>query len=334
MVNDLLVLARALGASDLHLHAGYKARFRINGELVEQSEVPICNKKIIEWIRDVTDEKTQNEFKEKGEIDFAYELHKERYRVNAFKNQQGLSLAIRIISSQLPSCDELGLPKSAVKLTEVNKGLVLVTGPTGSGKSSTLAALIRQINLTRHVHIITLEDPVEYLHENEKALVSQREIGRDTKSFVSGLKAALREDPDVILLGELRDSTTIMAALTAAETGHLVFATLHTSDAVGTISRILDACSVNAGEVRAQLADSLAAVISQKLLPKKGGGRVAAFEILLNTDALRNLIREGRTHQLSSYLATGTKSGMITMQKFIEQLHNSGAIENSSLYLS
>lgn len=320
MIDNLLELARAVGASDLHFQANNKVKFRINGELVEQKEYIVCNKQIIEWLREAADEKLFKIFKEKGEIDFSYAIGKDRYRVNAFKNQAIVSLAIRIIANNLPSCEELGLPSSAIKLTNLQKGLVLVTGPTGSGKSSTLAALINKINQERSEHIITLEDPIEYLHENRQALVSQREVGRDTESFMSGLKAALREDPNIILLGELRDSATMMAALTAAETGHLVFATLHTSDAVSTISRILDACSANAGEVRSQLADCLSGVISQRLLPKKGGGRVAAFEILLATPALKNLIREGRTHQLSSYLETSTKSGMITMQQSIENL--------------
>lgn len=332
MINSLLELSRALGASDLHLQSDSCVRFRVNGELIEKSEYLICSKIIRVWLSAALQEDDMDLFEEKGEIDFAYAVGKDRYRVNAFKNQHGISLAIRVISSNLPTCDSLGIPSSVQKLADLKKGLVLVTGPTGSGKSSTLAALINRINEERRVHIITLEDPIEFMYDNKKALVSQREIGRDTKSFMSGLNSALREDPDVILLGELRDSITIMAALTAAETGHLVFATLHTGDAIGTISRILDACSANAGEVKSILANSLSGVISQKLLPRKGGGRVAAFEILLNTHALSNLIREGRMHQLSSYLETGTKAGMITMEKYIEQLHMSGTMEENSIY--
>lgn len=325
MIDDLLELARALGASDVHIQSGCKAKFRIDGELQDHSEFIICYKKIIEWLRDVLDEKMLTKFKDRGEIDFAYANNSDRYRVNAFKNHAGISIAVRVISHNLPNCEDCNLPNSVVNLARLESGLVLVTGPTGSGKSSTIAALINQINTTRKVHIVTLEDPIEFLHRNEKALLSQREIGRDTDCFMSGLKSALREDPDVILLGELRDTATIMAALTAAETGHLVFATLHTGDAVGTISRILDACD-DKSHVRAQLADSLAAIISQKLLKKKGGGRIAAFEVLLKTDALKNLIREGRNHQLVSYLETGSKAGMITMQKYIKFLQSEGLI--------
>ena len=327
MIDVLLELARAKGASDLHIQAGTKTRFRINGELLEQSEVPICNKKIIEWVRDATTETEQEILKAQGELDFAYAINKDRYRVNIFKEKHGYSIAVRIIASNLPSCESLNLPASVRKLAQLEKGLVLVTGPTGSGKSSTLAALINEINNTRRVHVLTLEDPIEYIHENNLALMNQREVGRDTESFLSGLKSALREDPDVILLGELRDAQTIMTALTGAETGHVVFATLHTSDTVGTISRILDACSDRAAEVRAQLADSLAAVVSQKLLKKKGGGRVAAFEVLLTSDALKNLIREGRNHQLTSYLETGSKAGMITMKASINKLMEEGLID-------
>lgn len=262
-----------------------------------------------------------------GEADCAWTCSSERYRVNVFRQRGKLAAALRLLPGVLPECEELGLPPALCQLTELTEGLVLLAGATGSGKSTSLAALMQKINRSRAVHIITLEDPIEYEYPPALALIHQREVGRDTRSFARGLRAALREDPDVLLVGELRDSESMGIALTAAETGHLVFATMHTQDVTSAINRILDALPDNPQQIRRQLAECLQAIAAQKLLLRAdGSGRVPAFELLLATDAVRHLIREGNTHQLASFMQTGAKSGMCTMQDSMQKLRRAGVI--------
>lgn len=251
-----------------------------------------------------------------------------RYRVNAFKQRGSVAIALRLVGTQVPSAEELGIPESVIELYRKKRGLVLVTGPTGSGKSTTLAAIIDKINNNREAHVITLEDPIEYLHQHKKSMVNQREIGLDSQSYANALRAALREDPDVILVGEMRDFETISVAITAAETGHLVLSTLHTIGAASTVDRVIDVFPPHQQQqVRVQLANVLEAVISQQLLPKTDeSGRVAAFEVLHANHAVRNLIREGKTHQLMSVMQTNRKLGMIAMDEAIIQLCREGKI--------
>ena len=273
-------------------------------------------------------EKQRIMLKDKGECDFAYALSSgHRFRINLYRSMEGLEAAVRIIPREVPSCKELGMPEVIQKLAELKSGLVLITGVTGSGKSTTLAAIVNEINRNRAVHVLTLEDPVEYMFVSDKSLIHQREIGRDTNSFVTGLRAALREDPDVVCVGELRDLETIAIAVTAAETGHLVFATLHTRGAAETVNRIIDVFpEQQQQQIRIQLAGSLQAVVSQQLLPNRQGGRTAAFEIMIVTPALRNLIREGKTQQMESYIQTGSQYGMQTMEAAVEKLKKTGKI--------
>lgn len=267
-------------------------------------------------------EKQRVALMDKGECDFAYELPSgHRFRINLYRSIEGLDAAIRIIPGEAPTCEGLRLPKTIRMLSELKGGLVLITGITGSGKSTTLAAIINEINRHRAVHILTLEDPVEYRFVSAKSLIHQREIGRDTESFVSGLRAALREDPDVVCIGELRDLESIAIAVTAAETGHLVFATLHTRSAAETVNRMVDVFPEGQQQqIRIQLAGSLQAVVSQQLLPNLMGGRTAAFEIMIVTSAIRNLIREGTTQQMGSYIQTGSQYGMQTMEAAVAKL--------------
>ena len=273
-------------------------------------------------------EKQRIALRDKGECDFAWALASgHRFRINLYQSMDGLAAAVRIIPKEVPTCAGLGLPDAVRKLAELRSGLVLLTGVTGSGKSTTLAAIINEINRNRAVHILTLEDPVEYRFVSARSLIHQREVGQDTDSFLSGLRAALREDPDVIAVGELRDLETIAIAVTAAETGHLVFATLHTRGTAETVNRIIDVFpEQQQPQIRIQLAGSLQAVISQQLLPDRQGGRTAAFEIMVVTPALRNLIREGRTQQIESYIQTGSRYGMQTMEAAVGKLLREGKI--------
>lgn len=262
-------------------------------------------------------------FMEKGEYDMSLSLKEAgRYRVNVFRQQGTAALAFRLVRSEIPSPEELGIPSSVIDLYNRKRGLILVTGPTGSGKSTTLASIIHKVNLCRDAHIITLEDPIEYVHTHKMSMVNQREIGSDTQSYANGLKAALREDPDVILVGEMRDYETISVAVTAAETGHLVLSTLHTIGAASTVDRIIDVFPPHQQQqIRVQLANVLEGIISQQLIPKADGrGRVGAFEVLHVNLAVRNLIREGKTHQLPSIMQTGRRQGMMTMDEAIIQL--------------
>ena len=327
MWDEWLRQARAAGASDLHLTAGGVPVVRILGRLRPLSDKPATDKELAavvaalpSWVRD--------ELARAGEVDCAWtDATGERYRLNIFRQGDNCAAAVRLLQGTVPDCDSLGLPPALRGQIERRQGLVLVTGPTGSGKTTTLAALVQEINRTQAVHIVTLEDPVEYRYEQGLALIHQREVGRDTKSFASGLRSALREDPDVILVGELRDAETIAIALTAAETGHLVLATMHTGDVIGSVNRILEALPQNQRQVRSQLAECLQTVVCQRLLPRADGrGRVAAFELLVATDALRHLIREGQTHQLASYIQMGARQGMTTMEESVRRLRQSGVI--------
>ncbi len=313
-INDLVVFARSKNCSDVHLTAGEPCMFRIHGTLVPV-KADFADGEVESEILSLCD-RAQKEKLERGEdLDFAYETSdKNRQRVNIFRQQGKLSAAIRLLNDTVPSLSDLKLPPILETLADQPRGLVLVTGPTGSGKSTTLAAMIDRINASRPVHIITIEDPIEYVYTPIKALVHQREVGRDVTSFASALRSALREDPDVILVGEMRDYETISAAVTAAETGHLVLSTLHTTGAAQTIDRIVDACPAETQrQMRTQLSTILRGVVTQALLPlASGGGRIAATEVLVGTDAVLNLIRENKTYQLPSCMQSGGAVGMHT----------------------
>jgi twitching motility protein PilT len=316
-------------ASDIHITVGIPPAFRIDGELVS-----FGNKKLYPEDTEYLVKQTMNElqfekFIEAGEYDFSFSIQGiSRFRVNAYKQRGSFGMALRIIPYDIPTMQFLGLPSVIEELTELNRGLILVTGPTGSGKSTTLATMIDKINSNRRCHIITLEDPIEYLHKHDKSIINQREIGTDTKSFANALRGALREDPDVILVGEMRDLDTISIAITAAETGHLVLSTLHTIGAPQTIDRIIDVFPpYQQQQVRIQLSSVIQAIITQQLLPKADGkGRIAAFEVMIATPAIRNLIRESKVHQIETAMLTGTKNKMQTMDNSLLQLYKTGKI--------
>ena len=316
-------------ASDIHITVGIPPAFRIDGELVS-----FGNKKLYPEDTEYLVKQTMNElqfekFIEVGEYDFSFSIQGiSRFRVNAYKQRGSFGMALRIIPYDIPTMQFLGLPSVIEELTELNRGLILVTGPTGSGKSTTLATMIDKINSNRRCHIITLEDPIEYLHKHDKSIINQREIGTDTKSFANALRGALREDPDVILVGEMRDLDTISIAITAAETGHLVLSTLHTIGAPQTIDRIIDVFPpYQQQQVRIQLSSVIQAIITQQLLPKADGkGRIAAFEVMIATPAIRNLIRESKVHQIETAMLTGTKNKMQTMDNSLLQLYKAGKI--------
>ena len=327
MIYQLLEQARRLQASDLHLAAGSVPKVRIYGVLHSMSEDELSVEALEGMAAEVLTSEDYVLLHKNGQVDFGVgKSSEQRFRINAFRQQGSIAMAIRIIQSKPPSCKELGLPESVVGFAELNQGLILVGGPTGSGKTTTMAALVNKINQEKPLHIITLEDPIEYIYSCGRSLVNQREVGRDTISFADGLRAALREDPDVILVGELRDAETMATALAAAETGHLVFATIHINDAVNCIDRILD--MLPAQQVKSQLADCLQGIVCQRLVPRcDKQGRVGAFEVLVATEALRSLIRDGKTHQIGSYLQTGSRYGMITMAAYMEQLRRKGIIQ-------
>lgn len=328
-IEEILNRAAQAGASDIHLTAGISPRMRVNGELVPLSDIRLEDADITQTAREMMKEEQRRLFEKCGELDMAFSLRgKERYRVNIFRQQETTAMALRPVAAQVPSPETLGIPSSIIDLYQRKRGLVLVTGPTGSGKSTTLAAMIDKVNSCRAAHVITLEDPIEYLHTHKMSIVHQREIGQDTRSYADALRAALREDPDVILVGEMRDYETISVAVTAAETGHLVLSTLHTIGAASTVDRVIDVFPPHQQQqIRVQLANVLEAVISQQLIPGADGrGRVAAFEVLHANPAIRNLIREGKTHQIPSMMQTGRKFGMITMDEAITQLAREGRI--------
>lgn len=331
-IDEMLISAVERGASDLHITVGVPPKFRIDGELVDISDERIMPQDSEDLIMSIAPERAKNQLSEKGESDFSYAVQGVgRYRVNAFRQRGSYACVIRIVGTRIPAPDELGLPESVVSLTELKRGLVLVTGPTGSGKSTTLASLVDVINSTRNVNVITLEDPIEYLHRHNRAIVNQREIGVDSLSYASALRAALREDPDVIMVGEMRDLDTISTAITAAETGHLVLSTLHTTGAANTIDRIIDVFPpYQQQQIRIQLSGVLESVVSQQLIPKAGGGRAAVFEVMHTNPAIKNLIRESKTHQIDNIIQTNRKSGMITMDDTIIELYKKGKINEET----
>ncbi|MFP7278367.1 type IV pilus twitching motility protein PilT [Exiguobacterium indicum] len=332
-IEDILRSSKERGASDVHLTAGSPPVFRINGTLTPfgtEKMKPIIIDGIVQSL--ITEE-MYLQLKQDRDIDFSFGVTGvARYRVNCFYQRGALSMAFRTIPTEVPTLEQLALPPVLKRFLTKPHGLILVTGPTGSGKSTTLAAMINEINQTMYKRIITLEDPIEYLHSHHKSLIDQREIGIDAPRFATGLRSALRQDPDVILLGEMRDLETIATAVTAAETGHLVFATVHTSTAASTVSRIIDVFpSEQQDQIRAQLANVLAGVVSQRLMPRSDGtGRVAALEIMVDTPAVSNLIRTGKEYQIQSVLQTGKQYGMQTMQMALQDLVSRGLIPASA----
>lgn len=327
-ITDLLVFTQKNKASDLHISAGSPPILRLSGEIVYYKGDALSVDAIKQMLYSIMTEQQRAEYERDLDIDFAISFGKDlRFRVNAFNTLNGPAAVLRSIPNRILSLDELGMPEILKKLCGLHKGLVLITGPTGSGKSTTLAAMINHININDAKHIITIEDPVEFIHVSKKSLINQREVGKHTRSFAKALRSALREDPDVILVGELRDTETIQLALTAAETGHLVMGTLHTNSAPKTVDRIIDVFpSADKEMVRAMLSMSLEAVVTQTLLKDKEGGRVPAHEIMLGTAAIRNLIREARISQIYSLIQMGSKFGMNTMKDCIYGLLNNGVI--------
>jgi twitching motility protein PilT len=334
-LDQFLKLLVQKGGSDLHMSCGNAPIMRVSGEIerIEFRDLTLPDMEAL--IYEIIDAEQREQLETTHDLDFAYEITGvARFRGNIFFQHRGMGAVFRVIPSAIPSADDLKLPKAIRNFTELNKGLVLVTGPTGSGKSTTLAAMIDLINTTRGEHILTVEDPIEFVHPVKKALVNQREVGPHTNSFASALKAALREDPDVILVGEMRDRETISLALTAAETGHLVFGTLHTNSAHKTVDRIIDTFPADQQEqVRAMLSESLKGVVAQQLLKKKGGGRVAAHEILVGTPAVGNLIREAKTVQIPSIMQTGKQLGMMLMDQSILAHLTAGLVTPQEAYL-
>ena len=331
-IDEMLKAANERGASDLHITVGVPPKIRIDGELTDIADERIMPADAENLIMPIIPDHARKQLVEMGESDFSYAIAGVgRYRVNAFRQRGSYACVIRIVGTRIPSPQELGLPESVVALTELKRGLVIVTGPTGSGKSTTLASLVDVINSTQNVNVITLEDPIEYLHRHNKAIVNQREIGVDSFSYTSALRAALREDPDVIMVGEMRDLDTISTAITAAETGHLVLSTLHTTGAANTIDRIIDIFPPHQQQqIRIQLAGVLESVISQQLLPTVFGGRVAAFEVMHTNTAIKNLIRESKTHQIDNIIQTNRKLGMMMMDDAIMELYMRGEISKET----
>jgi twitching motility protein PilT len=323
LIDTYLHTLWAHGATDLLITAGAPPFMRVDGSLVPVPEaealMPDDTQRLVTTL---LGSELATRFEEEREVDLSFSWGEyARFRANAFHQQGRASLALRLIPFEIPTFEQLGLPYIVERLVDLPQGLVLVTGPTGSGKSTTLASMVNVINERRPCHIITIEDPIEYVHEHRRSAVDQREVGVDTDSFARALRAAFREDPDVILVGEMRDNETIQTTLTLAETGHLVFATLHTNDAAQTVDRIVDVFPAEQqSQIRIQLSATLEAIISQRLIPKTGGGRVAAFEVLTATYAVRNLIRDGRTNQLRNTISTGSQQGMQTLEQSLSFL--------------
>ncbi len=327
-IEDLLRFTVKHKASDLHISAGMPAMIRTDGEMTRINMPMMTHQTVHQLIYDIMNDRQRADYEEFFETDFSFEIPGlARFRVNAFNQNRGAGAVFRTIPSKVLSMDDLGMGEVFKRVSNFKRGVVLVTGPTGSGKSTTLAAMIDYINDSRKEHILTIEDPIEFVHESKKSLVNQREVHRDTLGFDAALRSALREDPDVILVGELRDLETIRLALSAAETGHLVFGTLHTSSAAKTIDRVIDVFpAAEKDMIRAMLSESLQAVISQTLLKRQTGGRVAAHEIMLGTPAIRNLIRENKIAQMYSAIQTGAGEGMITLDQTLKNLVNKGTI--------
>lgn len=329
-IEEILAKAKEAGASDVHITVGIPPKMRVNGALITMQGDKLAPADTLEIAAQIMNDKQQQRFEENGECDMSFAIPGQgRYRLNVYKQRGSIAMAFRLVDTQVPSAESLGVPQSIIDLYQKKRGLILVTGPTGSGKSTTLASLIDKINNNREAHVITLEDPIEYLHTHKRSIVNQREIGLDSMNYAHALRAALREDPDVILVGEMRDFETISVAITAAETGHLVLSTLHTIGAASTVDRVIDVFPPHQQQqIRVQLANVLEAVISQQLIPTAdGSGRVAAFEVLHSNPAVRNLIREGKTHQLTSVMQTNRKMGMITMDDAILQLYSDYKID-------
>jgi twitching motility protein PilT len=329
-LNEILELVLERKASDLHLTSGARPTLRLNGELTQLEEYPILTPPVIQRvIYAALTQRQREKFEENLELDFAYSVPgRARFRVNVYRQRDALGAAFRLIPFEIKKLEDLGIPPSVANFANLPRGFVLVTGPTGSGKSTTLAALLDLANRTRREHIMTVEDPIEFLHRHQACIVNQREVGEDTWSFQNALKHVLRQDPDIILVGEMRDLETISVALTAAETGHLVFATLHTQDAAQTIDRVIDVFPSHQQEqVRVQLAGSLQGVVCQTLCRTRDGrGRAVATEVLVATPAIRNLVREGKTHQIYSAMQAGAKHGMHTMDQHLADLVMRGTI--------
>ena len=321
-ITELLAFAAQQNASDLHLSAGLPPMIRVDGDIRRVNVPPMDHAQVQALMYDIMNDQQRRDYEDQLETDFSFEVPGiARFRVNAFNQNRGAGAVFRVIPSKILSLDDLGMPDVLKEFAMMPRGLVLVTGPTGSGKSTTLAGMVDFINEKRFDHILTIEDPIEFLHESKKCLINQREVNRDTRSFSTALRSALREDPDIIMVGELRDLETIRLALTAAETGHLVFGTLHTTSAAKTVDRVID---VFPGEekamVRSMLSESLMGVVSQTLLKRNGGGRVAALEILRGNAAIRNLIREDKVAQIYSAIQTGQSVGMQTMDQSLQGL--------------
>ncbi len=312
---ELMAMAQSLGASDLHLSAGVAPTVRVDGELRPLTDTRCTPQDVVHVAEGIMGAHARETLEKCGEVDFAYSIQKMgRFRINVFHQRGTVAMSARLLNMRIPSPQELGIPDSVVEMCDKKRGLILVTGATGSGKSTTLASLIDVINQKYSHHIITLEDPIEYLHRHRKSIVNQREMGSDCMDYASGLRAALRQDPDVILVGEMRDLETISTAVTAAETGHLVLSTLHTVGAANTIDRIIDVFPpYQQQQIRTQLADVLECVVSQQLVPKKGGGRASAMEVMIANSAVRNHIREAKTYQIATVMQTNRKNGMRTM---------------------
>ncbi len=327
-IAQLLAFAVKNGASDLHLSSGVPPMIRVDGDIKRINMPALSHKEVHAMVYDIMNDKQRKAYEEFFETDFSFEIPKlARFRVNAFNQNRGAGAVFRNIPQDILTLDDLGAPKIFKDISMQPRGIALVTGPTGSGKSTTLAAMINYINDNRPDHILTVEDPIEFVHESRKSLINQREVHRDTLGFSEALRSALREDPDVILVGEMRDLETIRLALTAAETGHLVFGTLHTSSAAKTIDRVVDVFPAGEKEmVRSMLSESLRAVISQTLLKRNGGGRIAAHEIMIGTPAIRNLIREGKIAQMYSAIQTGQSAGMQTLDQCLQELVTKGLV--------
>ncbi len=333
-INELLFATQKNNASDLHLSVGNAPLLRVNGDILPLKGNPLMADEVQQLLYSIMTEQQRAEYEQNLELDFSFSFSENmRFRVNAFTTLAGPAAVLRTIPTRIVSLEALGAPEVFKKLAELHKGLILVTGPTGSGKSTTLAAIVNYINSNFPKHILTIEDPIEFVHRSQKSLINQREVGASTKSFARALKSALREDPDVILVGELRDLETIQLAMTAAETGHLVLGTLHTSSAPKTIDRIIDVFPANDKEmIRSMLSISIEAIITQALVKRSDGtGRVAVHEILLGTPAIRNLIRENKIPQITSMMQVGTRLGMCTMKDAAYGLFNAGTISQETL---